>query len=99
MNMGKFAWGDPFVTFGNIVGQPPKYHPHETQQPRRNEGPLPTINQRDPWHEQRSEKSAEVGTGIEESSGQCTFSFWKPLGHGFDRSGKVSCFTQSKNNP
>src|SRR5437588_8164341 len=74
----------------------PECEPQETDGAGQDKGPLPTIMQSDPRYGEWSDDRADIRAGVKDARGQRAFLFRKPFGYGFDRSRKISGFTQTQ---
>src|SRR6185369_1429601 len=82
--------------FGSSIESPPRDEPEKTNRTGNDKRRAPTPFVSNPGHDERCDERADVCAGVENTGGQRTFFFRKPLRHRFDRSGEISRFTEAK---
>src|SRR6185369_2932343 len=82
--------------FRTSIESPPREEPDESDRARCDECSAPAVPDRYDRNDEWCHKRADVCAGVEDSGGECALFFWKPFGHCFDRSGKVSRFTKTE---
>lgn len=90
---GCVAGGDAEAVVGE---KKPEDEPEESHGAGREEGGAPSVDCRDVRNEERRDKRGEVGSGVEEASGERSLLRFEPFGDGFDGCGEVSRFAQSE---
>src|SRR5271154_5141197 len=82
-----------------MVEPQPTDQPSNAEDPGKYEGPTPSQFANNDRHEQWSNYGADVRTGVENASCECTFTFGKPFRDGFDRGREVGGFSKSQHEP
>ena len=79
-----------------VIHRQPERQPEQSGRDGEEECPLPAPSERDPRHKQRRKDRADVGSGVEYPGRQRAFAFGEPLGHGFDRGGKIAGLAEAQ---